>query len=466
MDGYTFLFPYEKIKPKSNILIYGAGNTGIEYLKQMLITNYCSVIGIVDRNADNIPGMVVPVFKIEDVNNLKFDYVVIAMKNPTYNAKIISDLKSFNVPDSKIVFVGKREEINSIYSGISECKNDLLAIRKTGISMAVQISSGIGDIIITKRFIKQLLNLSTNLNVDIYCSNDMAKSFYDADDKINAIITPQEETFQNMFGKYDIAIFVRFFLTFYSFKEDRIRRYDSRFADVLKRLYISTQNYNNDCAVNERVRVFYERADYANKSVYQFPNYYEDVLGIRDSKVDIPLRKEWKAEFERQNISNYITVNYGNGIGSRNISKQWPLDNFSQLVGKVKKQYPQLKIIQLGAANADKIADCDDYFLGKNLEFVKYVLLNSFLHIDIEGGLVHVATQLGTKCVVLFGPTSLNAFGYPQNINIKAGDCHNCCGVESNIYKCARHLDTPACMEAIEVNMVFKEVANYLDTIL
>lgn len=36
----------DKVSPYSNVLIYGAGNTGIEYLKIIKITNYCNVIGL------------------------------------------------------------------------------------------------------------------------------------------------------------------------------------------------------------------------------------------------------------------------------------------------------------------------------------------------------------------------------------------------------------------------------------
>lgn len=466
MQEYTFLFPFEKIRAKSDVLIYGAGNTGIEYLKQIKITNYCRVIGFVDKNAANINNLVVPVFSLKEVTKMKFDYIIIAMKNPTYNNKIIDDLSKFNVPQDKIVFVGKRKEIDSLYVKNMKSGGEILAFERKGISVAVQVPSGIGDVIISKRFIKQLQCFSTYLNIDIYCSNDMASIFYDQNDGINAIITPSKGTFYSCYDSYHIAVSIQFILNFFSFKFEEIKTFDNKFAHIMKKLYKSVQKYNDDCAVNERLRIFFERADYANKMIYHFPDYFESVLAINDTHVDIPLREEWKMKFDQQYLSDYITINFGNGIGSNNISKQWPLGRFSELVDKIKKKYPRLKIIQLGVVEADKITNCDNYLLGENLELVKYVLLNSFLHIDIEGGLVHIATQLGTKCVVLFGPTSIKAFGYPTNINIKAGDCHNCCGVESNFYQCARYLETPACMEAISVDMVYKEVDNYLSNIL
>ena len=64
--------------------------------------------------------------------------------------------------------------------------------------------------------------------------------------------------------------------------------------------------------------------------------------------------------------------------------------------------------------------------MGESLELVKYVLKGSLLHIDCDSGLVHLATQLGTKCVVLFGQTSVWYFGYEQNINIVSKVCNSC----------------------------------------
>lgn len=466
MGNYTFLFPFEKIEPHSNILIYGAGNTGIEYIEQILITKYCNLVGVVDKKASSIPKMVVPVYEIKDVRKIDFDYIVIAMKNPTYNEKIIDDLKNENVPIEKIIFVGGRKNAECVFLDKNLRDTLSLAFLKKGISLAVQIPHGIGDIIISKRFVKQMLVLCPGLNIDIYCSNEFAEAFYDDTDKVNAIITPHKATFYGHFAEYDIAVSMRYYLTFYGFKYENVKKYSSFFADKVKELYIAVQKDIDDCSVNERLHIVCERAGYANKSLYQYPGYYEDVLDIKDDHVDIPLNGDWADEFKNLHFANYITVNYGNGIGSTSISKQWPLDRFTELVKKIREMYPKLKIVQIGAVNAEKINGCNEYLLGENLELVKYVLLNSHLHIDIEGGLVHMATQLGTKCVVLFGPTSMIAFGYKQNINIRAGDCHNCYGVESNVFQCARHLAVPVCMEAITVNRVFDEVVNYLNDVV
>jgi ADP-heptose:LPS heptosyltransferase len=48
------------------------------------------------------------------------------------------------------------------------------------------------------------------------------------------------------------------------------------------------------------------------------------------------------------------------------------------------------------------------------------------LHIDNEGGLVHIAACLGTTSVVIFGPTSADYFAYLDNINVRPPVCGDC----------------------------------------
>ena len=84
--------------------------------------------------------------------------------------------------------------------------------------------------------------------------------------------------------------------------------------------------------------------------------------------------------------------------------------------------------VQLGSLNNGEDYDVDLNMRGKTTfkESLRW-LENSMCHIDIEGGLAHAATALGTKCIVLFGPTNKAFFGYPQNINLNAAsECVNC----------------------------------------
>ena len=52
-----FLFPYTKVKQGSGIIVYGAGDMGSQYVKQILLTRYCELLAVADRNWDKIDAM-------------------------------------------------------------------------------------------------------------------------------------------------------------------------------------------------------------------------------------------------------------------------------------------------------------------------------------------------------------------------------------------------------------------------
>ena len=100
--------------------------------------------------------------------------------------------------------------------------------------------------------------------------------------------------------------------------------------------------------------------------------------------------------------------------------------------------------------------------MGQDIELIKYVLKNAIFHLDSEGGLTHLATQLGTKCIVLFGPTQVELLGYSQNINIVASTCKGCYFLYDDMMKCARDLQEPECMHSITPELVMEKVDTYL----
>lgn len=167
--------------------------------------------------------------------------------------------------------------------------------------------------------------------------------------------------------------------------------------------------------------------------------------------------------FEEMGLGHYITVNFGNGDseGAEGIAKSWSKDSFEKVIAWVKKTYQDINVIQLGGKNAAHLIGADKVVLGKDFRLVFHILKHSLLHVDIEGGLVHIATQLGTKCIVLFGPTVLHYYGYEQNINIRAGECRECWGLYSNVNKCARDLAEPECMKRITPEMVTDAIDLY-----
>lgn len=183
---------------------------------------------------------------------------------------------------------------------------------------------------------------------------------------------------------------------------------------------------------------------------------------ITDKQVKIPMCDEYKEVFEKWiQEKRYITINYGADEmrkGQKQL-KMWSKEHYQKFAELMKEQSAGIEIVQLGGKDAEKIDGVDACILGERLEFVKWILKHSECHVDCEGGLVHLATQLGTKCIVLFGPTPLHMYGYEQNINLVSPICNNCMGLQEDwAYRCCRTLEsgeiTPVCMKDITPQMV------------
>ncbi|MCR5755559.1 MAG: hypothetical protein K6G30_12210, partial [Acetatifactor sp.] len=110
-----------------------------------------------------------------------------------------------------------------------------------------------------------------------------------------------------------------------------------------------------------------------------------------------------------------------------------------------------------------EVEGADKYVLGENLKLVEHILKGSRIHVDCEGGLVHIATAMGTKCAVLFGPTPKFFYSYPQNINISVGTCNGCMGlIENWPFECIKGMNEPECMYNITPKLLLDEIASWM----
>ncbi|MDR1246033.1 MAG: FkbM family methyltransferase [Clostridiales Family XIII bacterium] len=100
--NYNYLFPFEKIKKGSRIVLYGGGLVGREYIRQIREKDYCEILYIVDRNCESICGSLdIDVFPPEKLLDKDFDCVVIA--SYWYADSIWLDLKAMKIPMTKVV---------------------------------------------------------------------------------------------------------------------------------------------------------------------------------------------------------------------------------------------------------------------------------------------------------------------------------------------------------------------------
>lgn len=104
-DRVRNLFPFKRIKPDSDIILWGYGVVGKSYMMQIDKSKYCNVLSIVDSgyvqiNMDGERKVESP----ERIRELSFDYVVIAIWNEDARKSIVKILTEWNIDNNKIAW--------------------------------------------------------------------------------------------------------------------------------------------------------------------------------------------------------------------------------------------------------------------------------------------------------------------------------------------------------------------------
>lgn len=339
----------------------------------------------------------------------------------------------------------------------------LIAFRPTG---------GFGDCIISAKFLDVLMSFA-KCRVDVYVSNlEYGKAVYGNRQGVCVKLWDsfRYNTLEGTFcdnNKYDLVITAEHFLRVHYYYLPRLERLAPKLADRIFDLKKNFDSYYPDAGERNSTEALH-----IHKCEIQGINRYttlehNGIFELKDKFTYISFDESKYIEFEKLGLSNksYITINRGadNMGGGVVQTKVWNMEKYESLIVSLKKQYPEIQIIQIGGKNNELIKGIDRYVMGKSLELTKWILKSSMLHIDCEGGLVHLATQIGIKCVVLFGPTPVKYYGYDENINIVASTCGNCMGRSREwAYSCMLNTSGVPCMDSITVEEVLKPIGYFM----
>lgn len=98
-----YLFPYKEITVGERIILYGAGRVGRKYLEQLLVTNYCEVSFVVDKNWKKISKIYkYDVKDVSEVQKVK-EKIVIAIDNHTEIYNVKKELLALGIEENRIV---------------------------------------------------------------------------------------------------------------------------------------------------------------------------------------------------------------------------------------------------------------------------------------------------------------------------------------------------------------------------
>lgn len=351
--------------------------------------------------------------------------------------------------------------------------NQLLKIKQltaNNIRIAIQLKGAIGDQLIGCNYIKALYDKISdkNVSIDIFCRPFISDLFLNNVDFINSVFP--EASFNEKDENYDLYVRLDRFPNVLRCNEHKIQK-----SQLLYKYVLLCQNFKQQ-----------------NKIYYTGRSEYDSILNIytlikgqkRINQMDINSFLNMDEQFkynihlpESTIISDYnlqnkkiITIHRGvDANRSSNSNKLWPQEYYDILISLIKEHFPDYTLVQLGIneQRCPAMKNIDLSLVGKtSLADVVNILKYSILHIDGEGGMVHIRHAiLGGVSVVIFGPTSKDFYGYSENINISSNACPHWCEHIKEKWDegCLITNGEPLCMRSIYPKEVFNKIESYLN---
>ena len=347
------------------------------------------------------------------------------------------------------------------------------AFESDRVSIAFSLTSGLGDCVIIKKVLEALIELAPDCVVDIFYVSEahkiFAEAFYRDIKNLNRVLS-LEEFYKENFQKYDLALWVAgsHSIILDSVNVQRLKAKAPKLLMSLIKIDTYNKKYVYDLepgGTGVALRNMLA-AQILNKNCYDFLA-CDGALPIHDDKVNIPLAPEFKSQFDALKLDKYITIytDIHETEKAQPKVKTWQLRNLREYVSLMKRRMPDVEIVQCGG-NDVKVENADRHFLNCDLELTKYILANSLLHVGCEGGLIHLATALGTKCLVLFGSSGADYFGYRRNINLVSEICQPCMYILTDFTICLRGAKEPPCMLSHTPQLVCEITCNCLKNIV
>jgi glycosyltransferase involved in cell wall biosynthesis len=328
--------------------------------------------------------------------------------------------------------------------------------------LAFRIHGGIGDYIVTARFIRDFLDHIGGADFDLYCIHEEhARWIFTNVGGLRRVYS--SFAFESRTRKYDAAAEVTHLVRFYpSWKRSKINRKWQLLADSIAastKLYALYSEY--DKKTPHLDSFIARKIIFSNHNRYTFlQNMVGSAVGALtlDIPVDNPLI----------DLSNktYITVHNGFDPGtivrSESATKCYP--HFADVLKSIRKVFPHIAFVQLGTRTSRPIEGVDfDLRMKTSLREAAAIIRGAAFHLDNEGGLVHIASAFGVKSCVVFGPTLSAYYGYKQNINVEPVYCGGCWWItDSWMDSCPRGHKVAKCMHDQPPEIVAKKAVDAL----
>jgi len=315
--------------------------------------------------------------------------------------------------------------------------------------VAVLVSGGVGDLIVIARFLRDLQAAAGPFRFDLFFRHSATADWVFAGvEGYRACYS--DFLFDRLKDEYSAAMRISsFVLIFREVQGHRLRE------------NVSLCNALDDIdRFRSKISVFVDRHPFMDGFLGQKAVYMNrtraDFLHLMaripyaGPRLDLPVETE-AVEALGLAGTRYITVHTGFDpdfvISGGRATKCYPHTN--RLVELLKQRLSGYVFVQIGVpSTSERLAAVDVCLLGRTrLAGAAALVGGAVLHIDNEGGLVHIAAALGVRSCVLFGPTSPEYFGYADNINVRPAVCGGCWWINDTwMDLCPRGFETPRCL--------------------
>jgi len=356
----------------------------------------------------------------------------------------------------------------NVLSGWVETKH----IRETP-NILFDLCGGVGDFVVASTYLKELYKFIGGACQFSVCANmpqQVVESIFRGHPWIDKICDPHE--MDN--PKYMDTAISLFRFPNITYRAQKSKKYNSIASDLLD--YYENFNRTHVSFCNQHTVLFgimysqingytrYNQLDIGHK--LGMSNETRPIMLLEENAFDVLKR----TDLDHQ---TYVTVQRSTGISGRatfDSTRLWSVPYYNILIQRIHTEYPSFSIVQVGKAGTQSdLVGVDIDLRGKtSFEELKIILKQSALHIDAECGMVHLTHTLGGRSAVLFGPTSVDFLGYPENINVKAKDaCPLSCEFLTNNWhdQCVRGFDTPPCMEQLTPELFFDAIKEHLHAV-
>lgn len=325
------------------------------------------------------------------------------------------------------------------------------------IVFAVRITGGLGDAVIIARYVRDLLaHIEADAEFDVYFHSPHAiKVFFSRLPGFRAAL--HDELLHQVVMHYDFAVLANQYVTFANehIKFERLIRLAPRALEVFSTIQDRRKDMEKYIQNHPNLDgAFADLAVRNGHSRYRYLHYMSG-LAYGGSLAEVDLRSGVAVAPDLYG-KKYITIHdgwdtkYKSKASFNRPTKALPQDLWAELVSGLKARLPDYILVQIGGKTGADLPGIDINLRNKlSLEQSLSVLGGAALHVDAESGLVHMAASLGVRSVVMFGPTNVDWFAYPENVNIKPPQCGNCWwSVDTWMERCPAEHETPVCMSA------------------